>query len=166
MNSPPAVSVFNVLEHGRRFYRSLVFASNTSCCLASFNSRVAVHAGVPALVGGDALAPVLLAPSLVISRFLADNGGEQTFVPHRFLHGLLPAALLELYIFWQNHSDDSIEGGFQLNHALHTLPRGIAHLEPLCPVPFSQAIRRIACYQSQLYSPQHFILSFVVMAAP
>ena len=35
---------------------------------------------------------------------------EQVFLPHRLLSGLLPAALLELYAFWQNEPDDSIDG--------------------------------------------------------
>ena len=119
LRDPPLVQVFNVVEHGRRWYRSLVFASDASCCLADLPSTVAHHAGVPALVCGDALTQTPPAPSLVISRSSSNqrrvddmslDGGEQTFLPTRLLRGLLPAALLELYVFWQNEHDDSIEG--------------------------------------------------------
>jgi hypothetical protein len=49
-------------------------------------------------------------PSLCITRNLTSlSDGLQTYVPHRFLRGLLPDALLEEYVFWQE-SDDSLTG--------------------------------------------------------
>ena len=81
--SPPTVCIFNVLEHGRRWYRSLVFCSDASCCLAHLPIRVAHHAGTPALVCGDALAAAPARPSLVITRTLpegSEGAGEQTFL--------------------------------------------------------------------------------------
>ena len=59
------------------------------------------------LVCGDALTASPPAPSLVISRSTA---GSQTFLPTRLLQGLLPAALLEKYVFWQSERDHSVEG--------------------------------------------------------
>ena len=117
--SPPVVYVFNVVEHGRRWYRTLVFASDASYSLATLDARVAHHGATPALACGDALTRSPPAPSLVISRSfggmvggMCGNGesDEQTFLPTRLLRGLLPTALLELYTFWQNGEDHSIEG--------------------------------------------------------
>ena len=117
VREPPLVMVFNLVEHGRRWYRSLVFASDASCCLAALPASVALHRQLPALVCGDALTPSPPAPSLVISRSTSVlqesdgtpvDAGEQTFLPTRLLRGLLPAALLELYVFWQHERDDSI----------------------------------------------------------
>ena len=107
LRDPPVVYVFNIVEHGRRWYRTLVFASDASCSLATLDTSIARHAGRAALVCGDALAPSPPAPSLVISRSIS---GDQTFLPTRLLQGLLPAALLERYVFWQRDDDHSIEG--------------------------------------------------------
>ena len=111
MREPPVVHIFNVIEHGRRWYRSLVFSSDASCSLAALEAHVALHAGAPTLVCGDALTPVAPAPSIVVTRAVpGTGGGEQTFLPTKLLQGLLPAALLDLYHFWQNDVDDSIDG--------------------------------------------------------
>ena len=50
-----------------------------------------------------------LQPSLVITRNLLKAIGPQTYMPTRFLQGLLPTALLDFYEFWQN-ADDSLTG--------------------------------------------------------
>ena len=46
------------------------------------------------------------AGSLVVSRNLSEAQGRQQFVPARHLRGLLPAALLEEYAFWQSGDGD------------------------------------------------------------
>ena len=182
--SPPRVLVFNLVEHGRRWYRVLTFCSRADCSLASLRNLPSYAEPVPVLACGDAMAQVAAAESLVITRHVTsslvglppvvrapvangpgnscadsqhkpqdkgagwgDYGGflsrrfagnahgsttltqpvaspaiapnltvqqthstiEQTYVPSRLLHGLLPEVLLETHLFWQNE-DDTLTG--------------------------------------------------------
>ena len=108
--------IYNVVEYGRRFYRSLVWSSDSRYTLTDLPpvwlpdaswmqpDRYAItddrkHA--------DASYPH---PSLIITRnftTLADK--MQVYVPSRFLKGLLPDGLLDEYMFWQE-TDDSLTG--------------------------------------------------------
>ena len=118
IRSPPSVHVFNVVEHGRRFYRTLVFASDASRCMHS-DGGLALEAAprtesdakagaCPSLSVGDAARPAPPQPSLVVSRHLHADLGEQAYIPKRFLFGLLPGALLDQYVFWQNANNDLV----------------------------------------------------------
>ena len=62
---------------------------------------------VPYLTCGDARLDAIAGPSLVVTRNLSKTMGLQTLVAPKVLQGLLPAALLDSYEFWQN-KDDSI----------------------------------------------------------
>ena len=54
--------------------------------------------------------PTPPAPSLVITRnFGNSSDSQQTYVPSRFLRGLIPDCLLKEFIFWQNQ-DDTLVG--------------------------------------------------------
>ena len=92
---PPRAAVTSA-RHRRR-YRSLVFCSHRSLCLAELPALYPYTDGLPC---GDATALSPPLPSLVITRSLG-SGQEQSFLPRRLLRGLLPAATLELYDFWQ-----------------------------------------------------------------
>ncbi|CAM9378337.1 unnamed protein product [Chrysoparadoxa australica] len=113
LRDPPAVHVYNILDHGRRFYRSLVFSSDATLCLQHLPPSGVVQDSDSGahLAAGNPFEPTPTGPSLVITRNLYQEVGVQTFVPERLLRqvGLLPSALLEQYHFWQN-SDDSITG--------------------------------------------------------
>lgn len=119
IKDPPAVHVYNVIEYGRRFYRTLVYTSDASrslhcdggaTLLASARTRDDASVdSFAALACGDASRPALPNPSLVLTRNLHASLGVQTYVPKRLLFGLLPSALIDLYIFWQS-GDDSITG--------------------------------------------------------
>ena len=110
--SPKMVNLFNVCEHGRRWYRSLIFTSNPMYCLDDLP---------PVLYEGKNLPPHYVAmvrkaeqfptqdSSLVITRALTTELGEQQLIPRRFLSGQIPAVLVALYEFWQNQ-DDSLSG--------------------------------------------------------
>eukprot|EP00966_Prymnesium_polylepis_P220650 5103669-Prymnesium_polylepis.1 len=82
--------------------RELVFTSDVGRCLGE-------PAGVPAIVMaprphwsvGDAALPTTPAPSLVLLRVASPDEPPHTFVPARHLAGLLPAALVDGYTFWQ-----------------------------------------------------------------
>lgn len=119
LRNPPAVHVYNVVEHGRRFYRTLVYTSDASrslhcdggaTLLASARTLADSTANsFAALACGDATRPVPPSPSLVITRNLHTSLGVQRYVPKRLLFGLLPSALVDVNVFWQNE-DDSIVG--------------------------------------------------------
>jgi hypothetical protein len=50
--------------------------------------------------------------SLVITRNFGNSADDQqTFMPIRFLRGLIPDVLLNDYVFWQNANDDLV--GYQ-----------------------------------------------------
>ena len=108
---PPALSVFNVVEYGRRHIRILEYTSNLSTCLHEVSSgepypdRVA---GILSLSAGVPMTTVTPSSSLLVSRALTSEIGLQTYVPPRFLEGLVPTALVEKYVFWQHENDDII----------------------------------------------------------
>lgn len=95
---PPLVLVFDVVSWGRQPYRTLVFTSDASRSLHEPPAE-ALHASLasPSLppCRGDPTSLVTPCASLRISR---DEPGhvasQQTFVPYRFLLGLLPDGLL------------------------------------------------------------------------
>ncbi len=109
--NPPAITVFNVVEHARRHFRILEYASNLSISMHEvrngepYPDRVG---GILALSAGVPMTTVGPKPSLIVTRALNAQLGTQTFIPERFLAGLLPAALVEKYIFWQSENDDII----------------------------------------------------------
>jgi len=109
--NPPVITVFNVREHGRRFFRVLEYTSNMSLCLHEVSGEpypdrvggiLAMSAGIPMTAFGPS-------PSLLVTRALSSELGQQTFIPRRFLGGILPTALIESYTFWQS-ADDNIVG--------------------------------------------------------
>jgi hypothetical protein len=106
---PPVINVFNVVEYGRRHLRVLEYSSNLSVCLHEVDNgepypdRVG---GILSLSAGVPMTTEEAAPSLLVTRALNTKLGTQTFVPPRFLAGLLPSALVEKYVFWQNENDD------------------------------------------------------------
>ena len=108
---PPSLSVFNVVEYGRRHIRVLEYTSNLSTCLHEVSSGEPYPdriAGILSLSAGVPMTTVSPSSSLLVSRALSSDVGVQTFVPPRFLEGLIPTALVEEYVFWQNEDDDIV----------------------------------------------------------
>ncbi len=108
---PPAVNVFNVVEHGRRHIRVLEYTSNLSICMHEVSNgepypdRVG---GILALSAGIPMTTLSPAPSLIITRSLNSDLGTQTYLPPRFLAGIVPTALIDKYLFWQSENDNII----------------------------------------------------------
>jgi hypothetical protein len=109
---PPGITVFNVVEYGRRHMRLLEYTSDMSICLQEVNTgepypdRVG---GILSLSAGVPMTTATPAPSLLVTRALNTELGTQTYVPPRFLAGLLPSSLIDKYVFWQSE-DDNIMG--------------------------------------------------------
>ena len=108
---PPTIHVYNVVECGRHF-RSIVFSSDAAHCLHALSPRRQEQRATSHVqrVMGSAALPAPPAPSLVISRQISAALGEQTYLPGRLLHGLLPTALLEMYDLWQQADDSQLRG--------------------------------------------------------
>lgn len=108
---PPVVAIYNVVEYGRRHLRILEYTSNISIG----NDEMQQNDPYPDRVGGilslSAGVPMTtLNPtsSLLVTRALNAELGTQTYVPARFLKGLVPAALADKYVFWQGEDDNII----------------------------------------------------------
>jgi hypothetical protein len=104
--------VFNVVSHGRRMFRSLVYASDARFSLHSLPPSLGNKASrVSALrnAAGDLKKRRTADESLVIVRRNATLGGNETYVPPRLLQGIVPSVLLEAFRFWQG--DDQMLRG-------------------------------------------------------
>ena len=117
---PRVFHIFNVVEHGRRWYRSIIFSSDPLFTLHDLKME-SFHIDKKLLqCSGDPSKKYEPAKSLIINRYLNDDvAAAQTFVPLRFLYGLAPTALLQNYDFWQNN-DDSLTGYMPLKRNLNS----------------------------------------------
>jgi hypothetical protein len=109
---PPLICVFNVVEYGRRHMRVLEYTSDLSVCLHEVDSGEPYPDRICGILSLSAGVPMtMLEPrsSLIVTRALNSKIGTQTYVPPRFLAGVLASSLVEKYVFWQNE-DDSIIG--------------------------------------------------------
>jgi len=107
---PPVINVFNVVEYGRRHMRVLEYTSDMSTCLHEvtgepYPDRVG---GILAMSAGVPMTTVAPSSSLLVTRALNSELGTQTYVPPRFLAGLVPSALVDKYVFWQSEDDNII----------------------------------------------------------
>lgn len=99
---PASVQIFNVVEHGRRWMRELVYTSDVGRCLGTPIGASSVDMiPRPHWQAGEPARPTAPAKSVVILRSVSRDDPLQTYVPTRFLRGLLPESLLGQYTFWQ-----------------------------------------------------------------
>jgi len=114
--NPRVVHVYNIVEHGRVHYRSLVYSSDARFCLHDMEPRLTlaqewnVDQFRPRYESGDPRTEFEYEESLVITRSLDTLKGTETFIPARLLYGLLPTALLETYLFWKCDLKDNLLG--------------------------------------------------------
>ena len=109
-HNPPVVTVFNVKEYGRRHLRTLEYTSNMSLCLHEVSGEPYPDriGGVLAMSGGVPMTSTSPEPSLIITRALNSEMGTQMLIPSRFMAGLIPACLVDKYVFWQSEDDNII----------------------------------------------------------
>ena len=112
------VQIYRIESHGRRFYRSLEYTTDSRFTLRDMQPSTSFRnalwpswerygAGHPY---ADSHAQI---KSAVITReWTVDANlslGKETFMPSRLLYGILPHALLAAYSFWQDE-DDHLRG--------------------------------------------------------
>lgn len=98
--------VFNLVSHGRRVYRQLIFSSQACYSYHTMQASTVMFGGC-----GDLKAIFNLEESLEVNR--NRNGFVETFIPSRLLFGVVPTALLEAYQFW--HGTDNVIRGEPLD---------------------------------------------------
>ncbi|OQR84514.1 hypothetical protein ACHHYP_13291 [Achlya hypogyna] len=111
------VHVFALVSHGRRLHRKLLFTSNARLALHSFVPNVETQESSVApsvqFAAGDILELQSAGNSLVILRRNKGLHGVETYLPPRFLQGIVPSAFLEAFKFWQG--EDGILRGEPLD---------------------------------------------------
>jgi hypothetical protein len=113
---PKVFHVYNVVEYGRRWYRTLIFSSDPMITYHDMKMSISVVRKKTVEISGNMLAEFEPSPSLVITRMTAaETSSAQTYLPTKFLIGLLPTALLSSYSFWQSNVDDSIIGYMEVD---------------------------------------------------
>ena len=110
---PPVVQVFNVVEHGRRWYRQLTYVSIAGECIHDMKAKMKDAGGYvaePHFEQGSVEHGTYWTPSssLVITRNIKKAIGKQTYIPARLLFGVVPDALLQEYEMWQSEDDNLI----------------------------------------------------------
>jgi hypothetical protein len=103
-----------------------VYASDVRYCLHEMQPDAAINrqdgwSPQERHAAGDPKFPFQPESSVVISRnldALDDPAAIETFVPKRHLAGVLPAALLDSHVFWQQ-KDDSLRGMERQGTARH-----------------------------------------------
>ena len=118
---PAVLNIFNVVEHGRKWVRELVYTSDTARCYGDpvagggFTGDVVLQPR-PHWTSGDPTVGATPSATLVISRQAvlgaADSGAGagQIYVPSRHLTGLLPEALLKQFLFWRSTDGSTLTG--------------------------------------------------------
>ncbi|RNF03803.1 hypothetical protein TraAM80_05547, partial [Trypanosoma rangeli] len=114
----PHFHVFNLVSHGRKMYRSLVFTSNQRYCLHSLalvkRPREREQLYLTAFQAGELTRRVRCESCIEIHRYNAQLEVREMYLPARLLQGLLPSALLEAFLFWQDEENDTVIRGYSM----------------------------------------------------
>jgi hypothetical protein len=111
------IHVYELHLFGRRWYRALSFTTDARFCYASLQpdtgARREPWAAAERHAAGERHPQPVTEKSTVIERHWQAEAnlsfGTEQYVPSRLLTGLLPAAILEAYQFWQGE-DDNLRG--------------------------------------------------------
>lgn len=107
---PKVFHIYNIVEHGRYWYRHHIFSSNPMFSLTDMKTEAFQFGGKLFVCCGNPTLTYNPGPSLVVIRYMSEESNNtQTNLPRRYLQGIIPSALVDTHTFWQN-SDDSITG--------------------------------------------------------
>eukprot|EP00760_Papus_ankaliazontas_P024689 PhM_4_TR2411/c0_g2_i1/m.74313 len=111
--------IYDVFSYGRRFHRSLMYTTDARFCLHQLQPYTGARS-VPwswwarhAAGDGNPDSNLQVYEDAVVVRHAShpENLSEstETFLPQKLLDGLIPTALLDTHLFWQD-ADDNIRG--------------------------------------------------------
>ena len=115
LRSRKLLHIYQLLSHGRRIYRSLIFSSDSRFALHSLQPNLEA-ARNPAIKYSAGNAKRRFEPfgSLNIIRTNVKINGHEVFLPPRLLQGVVPSSLLEAFYFWQG--EDLLIRGYPIDH--------------------------------------------------
>jgi hypothetical protein len=108
------VEIYNVLSHGRRFYRMLEYTTDVHFTHREMQPltddrpypwpKWCRHgAGHPYSAYPNPLSVVIFRDATHQKNI---SGSQEQFIPSRLLYGLVPSALLDTHLFWQDKNDN------------------------------------------------------------
>jgi hypothetical protein len=108
------VQIYRIQSHGRRFYRSLEYTTDARFTLRAMQpstdhrsqlwpSWARHEAGHPYASSYSKPSSAVITRDWTVEQNL--SLGTETYIPSRLLWGMVPQVLLELYVFWQDESD-------------------------------------------------------------
>eukprot|EP01087_Luapelamoeba_hula_P004848 TRINITY_DN1482_c0_g1_i1.p1 TRINITY_DN1482_c0_g1~~TRINITY_DN1482_c0_g1_i1.p1 ORF type:complete len:4317 (-),score=602.49 TRINITY_DN1482_c0_g1_i1:51-13001(-) len=121
------VQIYNVMSHGRRFYRSLEYTTDVHFTLRDMQPSTDDRkypwpkwerhgAGHPYAQYPDPTSVVIFRDATHPSNL---SGTQEQFIPSRLLYGTVPSALLDTHQFWQDKEDNLL--GYPTNNAPHVI---------------------------------------------
>lgn len=169
------VCVYNVTSHGRRFYRVLEYTTNAQLTLRemqpSLDDRQSLWPYWERHGAGHPYADHWNNPlSCIISRGwdYEENlsGGVEVYIPDRLLYGIVPQALLDAYMFWQDEEDNirgyarDKNGPYILYITLDDIDGYVsntsARIQRLLKAPAAERLRKVASLLQQLIETDLF----------
>lgn len=119
---PRFLEIFNIIEYGRRWYRSHCFSTDPRLSYFEGPMHALSLEDRLATCGGDPTVTTSPSPSVVILRYVEEEApNPQYFIPERLLYGTLPYCLLKAYSFWQ--SEDETLTGVMVNKVETFFPK-------------------------------------------
>ena len=122
---PKVIHVFDVVEYGRRWFRTQVFSSDPVFSFHVMESKGFYRTNTNYVqYCGTTNTDWSKSCSLVIKRDSVPNiAPSQSFIPSKYLYGLLPDALVDKYQFWQNEDNLNIVGYMHITSANSSVAR-------------------------------------------
>eukprot|EP00929_Paragymnodinium_shiwhaense_P044942 TRINITY_DN23026_c0_g1_i2.p1 TRINITY_DN23026_c0_g1~~TRINITY_DN23026_c0_g1_i2.p1 ORF type:complete len:4431 (+),score=980.35 TRINITY_DN23026_c0_g1_i2:153-13445(+) len=134
--TPPVVEVYEIVEYGRQFYKTMVFTSDRRWSYHAPAGQEHVLqcpiTNIWTLGSGriDALVPP--AVSTVVHRTISEKFGRQMFIPKAYLRGLIPDALVDRYKFWRFKGvivgDETIKADMPTRLYIFLIKDGASHV--------------------------------------
>ncbi|MAT98943.1 MAG: hypothetical protein CL608_17505, partial [Anaerolineaceae bacterium] len=108
------VQIYRIESHGRRFYRSLEYTTDSRFTLRTMQPSIEHRSHLwPSWARHEAGHPYASSYNKPMSAVITRDWtveqnlslGTETYIPSRLLYGVLPQALLDKHAFWQDETD-------------------------------------------------------------